>query len=383
MSKKIHYLVLLILIFVIPFCAEKTRSVSENDGTSVKELNEYQVLEVDQDLILGLPVRLKFNTNKRELFVQDLANWSVISIDSTGKMAGKYGRRGRGPGEIQRLDDFFFTNEHLYIVDGAQFLIHKYSLENGEYLSSLNYGDILMKMEDRENNRASLIPKLPLIDNNNQPFVTLNGEVLIPSGSGGRYLYQLTDWEGNKLANIAEMPLNCSATEEEVRKALKERVVPASDECLTFPVYDHSNPDELYIVYSAVPKIEKYKLSGEKLWTKLIPEMPEMDSLMIDLEEVARSDPGRTVSHLTVRKYIAGRSGNEGDLYLLTYNNLVTPETPVRPVWIHHFDKDGELIERLKIKSEQDLNYYPGIDFVEKRMYMPVFRDIEIRSYSF
>ncbi len=134
-----------------------------------------------------------------------------------------------------------------------------------------------------------LVPQKPsLIDNNNQPFVTLYEKILVPSLANGEFLFQSINWDGDKLAGIGEIPTECKTAEEydKIRLALENRKVPARDACLVFPVNDHSNPDEIFLVYSAIPKIAKYSLSGQKIWEQTIPRTPEVDSLMIYLSNI-------------------------------------------------------------------------------------------------
>ncbi len=377
----------LVLLSFVTGCQKKDADDSEDAAeVEVKELKTYDDLTAIEDLLLGLPVRLKYDDETQHLFIQDLANWGVIEIDDSSNVVNKFGRRGRGPGEIQALADFFITKEHLFIVDWGQYLIHKYNLTDGEHISSLDYGKFLLKEEPTSDNEIPPPPPLPLNDNNNQPFVTLNETILLPSQANGKFLYQAINWNGDKLADIGEIPTGCTASEnkEEIRSALENRNVPARDSCLAFPVNDRSNPEEIYLVYSAIPKIAKYSLSGRKLWEHKISRTPEVDSLMIDLSNVTKSHPDHRLSQMPVRKYIAGRSSPDGDLYLITYTNLVTPQTPRRSMWVHQFDIRGTLVNRYNIVSDDvDLNYFPGIDFKKQRIFAPVYRGTDIRIYDF
>ena len=216
-------------------------------------------------------------------------------------------------------------------------------------------------------------------------FVTLNETVLIPSHFGEAYLYKAVNWQGEKIADIAAIPESCTISEDEdaARSALKNKEVPAKDQCLAFPVNDRANPDEIYIIYSAIPKIEKYDLSGEKLWEREIPDTPEVDTLAIDLATVAKEHPDRRLSAMNVRKYVAGRSNEDGELLLMTYTNLVTRFAPRRPLWIHKFDAEGELVERMKLGSGEDLNPYVGMDFERERILVSPHMGAEVREYEY
>lgn len=373
---------MMFLAFSMGCTSEKNDKV---DQTTIKitELSIYENYVDSEKILLGMPVRLKYDDQAQHLFIQDLPKWGITEIDDSSNVIHQYGRRGRGPGEIQMLNDFFFNDKHLFIVDGGQYFVHKYTREDGEHISSLDYAELRTKRKTIPDNPPP--PPMPLNDNNNQLFVTLDETVLIPSHFGEEYLYKAVNWEGDKIADIAKMPEQCSINEDEEvsREALKNKEVPAKDQCQTFPVNDPANPDEIFIIYSAIPKIEKYTLTGEKLWEKQIPETPEVDSLAIDLSNVAEEHPDRRLSAMKVRKYVTGRSNKDGELFLMTYTNLVTRFAPRRPLWIHKFDTEGELTERIKVASEEDLNPYVGMDFEGERMMVNLFMEVGVREYSF
>ena len=378
-------------LLIIPFyisllgCQPQKADSQNSTDVQVTELRTFDHYVKSEDLLLGMPVRLKYDDNDRHLFIQDLPKWGITEINDSSDVINEYGRRGRGPGEIQMLNDFFFNEEHLYIVDGGQYFIHKYSREDGKHISSLDYGELRTNRSKMPADGALPPPPIPLNDNNNQLFVTLNETVLIPSHFGEEYLYKVVDWQGEKIADIGEMPENCTKSEDDetARSVLENMKVPAKDQCLAFPVNDPANPDEIFIIYSAIPKIEKYKLNGEKLWEREIPSTPEVDSLAIDLSKVAKEHPDRRLDGMKVRKYVAGRSNLEGELFLITYTNLVTRYTPSRPLWVHKFNSAGNLIKRLKIVSEEDLNPYVGIDFDGSRIFVNPHMEVYVRGYNF
>lgn len=187
------------------------------------------------------------------------------------------------------------------------------------------------------------------------------------------------------MADIGEIPAECNVTEDDdkIRLDLENREVPGRDLCLAFPVNDHSNSEEIFLIYSAIPKIAKYTLSGEKIWEQNITSTPEVDSLMIDLSNIVKSRPNLHSSNVPVRKYITGRSSPDGNLYLITYTNLHTPII-LRPLWMHQFDSSGELISRYKIVSgDEDLYYFPAIDFNSMRIFTSAFNTAEVRIYHY
>ncbi len=378
-------LIAVLLSFLITNCQKEVSDSPIDTGINVNQLSNFDNLSVNEDLMLGFPIRLKYDDRSQHLFIQDVANWSIIEIDENSNVFNTFGSRGSGPGELQELADFFITKNNLFIVDAAQQLIHKYSRLDGQYISSLDYGNFLSEDMISSDSKI-LVPRKPsLIDNNNQPFVTLDEKILIPSLANGEFLFQSINWDGDKLAGIGEIPTECKTEEEfdKIRLALENREVPARDECLVFPVNDHSNSDEIFIVYSAISKIAKYSLSGQKLWEQTIPRTPEVDSLMIDLSNIVNSRPNSQSSLVPVRKYVAGRSNPDGELHLITYTNLHTPII-LRSLWMHQFDSQGNLMNRYKIISDDvELYYFPGIDFKNRRIFAPMIGEANIRVYYF
>lgn len=379
--KYYSFLIFLSSIIIALTACQNEGENSEYVDIPFKELNPQENTISNDDLLLGMPVRLKYDDFSGHLFIQDLPRWAVIEVDDSSNVVNRFGNQGRGPGEIQMLNDFFVTDQHLFIVDGGQYLIHKYNRQNTDYISSLDFGALLLQDSSSTEGNARL--PMPLNDNNNQPFITLNETVLLPSQVGGNFLYRAINWEGEKVADIGKISGECTAAEEENRMAIKNKTVPEKDECFAFPVNDRANPGEIYIVYSAIPKIEKYNLEGQKLWEKQIPLTPEVDSLMADLSNVVSENPDLRIDMLPVRKYVTGRSSQSGDLYLMTYNNLVTSSTPRRPLWIHHFDSTGELLNRYKLNASDDLNYFLGIDDEGSRVFSSIYRGSDIYVFDF
>lgn len=365
----------IILLSLFAGCGEKGAGNSDYDDVDVTELKAYENFVQNEDLLLGLTLGLKYDEESRHLFIHDLST-GVFETDDSSNVINVFGKRGPGPGEVAGVEDFFMIGEHFYNIDAGQNFINKYDLRDGKYISTLNYEDLIP-----EKTR----PKLPFTDVNNIPFITLNETILLPSQANGEYLYQLINWEGEKLADIGEIPEGYTAEEdiEETRLALENKQVPARDSILPFPVHDRSNPEEIFIVYSAIPRIAKYSLSGQKLWERDIPLTSEVDSLMIDLSNIVEENPGRPSLFFPVRKYITGKSSTDGDLYLITYLNLQQPKEFHRPMWMHQFDSQGRLIHRYKIVSDESFSNIVGIDTDRRKLFAVVLQGIDIKTYEF
>jgi hypothetical protein len=377
------------LLTVITFClmfngcqpAEK-RGI-DRPQIDVKEVTTFEELQQNANHLLGLPIRLKFDHTSEHLFIQDPANSAVFEYDDEGEVLMTYGREGRGPGEVQFLSDFFVTQNHLFIVDSEQLLIHKFSRHDGQFISSLDYQKHMSETLSSSNLDTPPVPLPTFIDNNNKPFVTHNETVLLPTQTAGQFLYQLVNWDGEKIADVGEMPKECNAAEDndDIRRAILDEKVPGSHACLAFPVSDITNSEEIFIIYSTSRRIAKYNLSGDKLWEKPIVSTPEVDSLAIDFREMVRSRPGYSNTLLS-SQYVSGRSAPGGELYLTTYTNVHTP-VYLRPMWIHQFNNDGELNTRYKIVSEDGYLYYPAIDNNGKRIFASAVNTADVRIYQY
>ena len=352
----------LIIANLLTACTEQTPKDTGPIEIGEIELAEYESVIAKNNLLLGMPVRIKHDQPTGHMFILDAAHEAVIELDAQYNEVRRYGTTGRGPGEVQFPHDFFITAEHLFIVDGSWFFIHKYSRLDGAFISSLDYGELVTRGED--GNLVS--PDAPLTSNNNRPFVTLNETVLLPSQFNGEHLYKAVTWEGEKVADIGDLPegYRALANDEEAGQSLRANRVPTHELALAFPVNDLTNPDEVFIVYSAIPKITKYTLDGDKIREKTIPATPEIDSLKIDLGNVLENHPDQP-------------------LYLLTYTNMDTPYTQGRPMWIHQFDSEGTLVNRYKMISDTDQYYYPGIDFSNRTIFTPSFNESDVRMYTY
>jgi len=371
-----------VILVLLVGCQKKNAGNAKYSEFKIKELKEYHTLISNKNLLVGLPVRLRYDTKNKHLFIEDLSRQRITEMDDRNKVVHVFGKKGHGPGEVEGIDNFFITQKHLFIVDGNQYLIDKYSLRDGRYISSLDYEQFL---------KNKIPPHPPLTDINNIPFVTLNETILLPTQTNGRFLYEEINWKGKKLADIGAIPkgYKTEKNEDTYWSDLEHRNVPARDLCEAFPVNDRADSDDIYLVYSAIPKIAKYTLSGRKIWEHKISRTPEVDSLMINLSiraRVVESHPKVHVSLIPVRKYVAGRCDPDGDLFLITYTDLNFPNKYHLPMWIHQFDSDGKLVKRYKIvsKADVDLSFYPAIDFKKNEIFVAlVFNNIGIRTYHF
>lgn len=366
----------ILLLGLTAACSSESSSTNNAAGEAIV-LNEFQTVISREDTLMGMPVMLKYEESTDHLFVYDINQRKVFEMDSRGSEIAEYGGKGRGPGELLSLGNFFVTDNYVYILDPQQFFIQKYN-RSGEVVSTLDYSKLLVK-EDTDSHRPP--PPQPVLnDVNNKPFVTLNGNLLIPIYRQGESLFKLVTWEGTHLANIGEIPepYLTSAGEEQTKAAYENREVPARDMYRAFPVNDPANPGELFIVYSAIPKIAKYDTSGQKLWERAVPDTPELDALAGQYYNYAEERPG---VFKPIIKYVFGMAGPAGDLYVGAMTGALLPGE--FPLWMHYFNASGELLNRYKIAADSTLWYYPAVDVSGRRIFVAPQNDVVVESYSF
>lgn len=378
------YFISLLLSFILVIytvgCQKKNDRYAGLGSVKIKKLKKYHLLKQDKELLLGQPIRLKYDNNTHHLFIQDLAQRKVIEINDSGQIVNEFGGPGKGPGEVQDIENFFITSKYLFIVDGYQFLINKYDLRNGYYISSLNYHSLLLKSQIPSG------PRIPYQDNNNKVFITRTGTILIPTQTGGKFLYEAVNWKGEKLADIGAIPKSRTVIENNDKffSMNEKKEFLASDSAEAFLVNDCLNPGDIYLVYPAIPKIAKYRLSGEKIWEHNIHLTPEVDTLIYHLSIRARELMNRShYSRISIRTYVAGRCGPNGSIYLSTFTDATYPKKYRRPLWIDRLGPKGRLMKRYKVGTKINAYYYPALDFKKRRIYVPLLGTDTVRVYSF
>lgn len=358
-------------------------SASDNDGApstaEVATLEEYNTVVSYEDGILANPAAMKYDGDSL-LYVYDVEKKQVLALNENGETAREFGGEGRGPGEVLWFNNIYLNSDYLYIVDPVQFRIIRYTLD-GEVDSPLDYGQ-----------KGSLSmpppgpqPGTPRAKNiTNKPFVTANGNVLLPAIGPEKdfnSLYTLADWEGKELAEIGEIPEGSAFVLDykQYQAAVNEREVPAYYKPNVFPVNDGASHDELYFIYTAFPKVMKYNTSGKKLWERDVPETTELDSVFTHFYEVSGRMSGK--SRIGLDTYVSGVSSEKGRLYLVVGKNGIVEVS--NNLWIHEFTKKGELSRRFQLVSE-DVNLAAifDIDFANQRIFV-VTEEAEIRAYPF
>lgn len=373
---------------------------SRSTDVEIVVLEDYEtVIDLESDQ-LAVPIIIKYDDDSDHLFIYDSGHNSVFEIDlsSGGNIINEFGRQGEGPGEYQHVNSILLVKDYLYLVDHLRQYIHKYD-RNGSPVSSMNYGAVTTGVDPLTRLMSAMTVMLQGTilepDINHQPFVTLKGHVLLRPDLDrlDQTIYELRDWEGNHLSDIGEVPdgsmfMFMPEAVEEYESAVLNRRVPSIFKPYAFPVHDRSNPEEYFLVYSAIPIVAKYQANGEKLWENKISGVRELEDIADDYFESMgfqlQQQDGRTSIGLRV-KYTSGVSSPGGDLYLATsiesQNQADSSELP-EPLWIHRFGAAGDLDIRYKVVSEDvGIASIFDIDFTGDRLFI-VTSEGEIRAYQ-
>lgn len=373
---------IILVVFLVADCNKTSPPDNSTLDGKIIELDKYETLISYEEQKLSNPQIIRYNDSNSHLFIYDASEKSVLEFDSSGKIVKTYGRQGRGPGEFLKVNNIFLANNYLYVIDRTQFRISRFTLD-GNFDGARSFG----KGDPQALPPAAPLPLEPRVKNiNNQPAVTREGYILLSNiypGDSFNTLYSLVDWEGDQISAMGDIPDGSvySLDFNDYRSSIENREIPCYYRPYTFPIDDKANDDEIFLVYSAFPKIVKYTTSGEKLWEVDITEPAELDSLTTNFYEYSedrlRKGPGR----IGFDKYVTGISGSNGHLYLAM--GKIYFSDPYNRFWIHEFDSNGKLIRRYKVKSENiNIPSIFDIDLEGRRIFVPT-EEAEIRAYPF
>jgi len=359
-------------------CSSKNTSPSQ---AKVTVLKKYQTIVSYKDDILAKPTFIRYD-GKSHLFIYDGHKHQVLELDDHGKVLRTYGQGGRGPGEFLMVNNIFLTKTHLYVVDGMQYKISRFTLD-GKLDGTMNFGE--------EGTHAMPPPAPPSLevrskDINNKPFVTQKGNVLLsnitPHGEFQK-LYSLIDWKGNTISDMGEIPKGSTFTMDydKYHESIDDHKIPAYYKPHAFPIEDKANTGAFYLIYNAYPKIEKYNRSGQKLWGTNISKTSELDSVTAQFYHKSNKILERGKGRIGLKKYVTGTSGPNGYLYLALGKYYF--KNPPHRLWIHEFNNKGKLIRRYKLVSKNvNLAAIFDIDFAHRRIFV-VTGNAAIRAYPF
>ncbi|NGP89374.1 6-bladed beta-propeller [Fodinibius halophilus] len=352
---------------------DSSNSAGKTDFVESTELKNYETLVDLEENKLATPVIIRHGSDST-FFVYDVRQQQVLKMDKKGTIINKIGRTGRGPGEYLFVNNMFVREQHLYIIDIVQFMIHKYDME-GNFVSSFNFGEIAGQPTIPP-------PGIGLVTANeidNQPYVNLQGDIILSNvnvGDKSEHIFQIIDWEKKKqLSELGEVPEGSSFVldNQKLRNEATDGKVPSFYKPNSFPVQDRDNPNEYFVIYSSLSQIAKYAANGGKLWEKNIntTETNSIRTRFFDAMDRMSNSPDIR-DRVGLEYYSSGFSNNEGDLYLVVNTS---------PVMIHQYNNAGKLLHKYKFSSK-NITPVLDIDFANSRI-LAASEKGEIRAYPF
>lgn len=359
------------------FWAGCSTGETESSGPDIVILEEFRTFISHEENLIAVPNFIRFD-NSSNLFVYDAAKGSVIKLNPGGEIEREIGREGRGPGEFQWVNHIHLTENYLYIVDTAQFLIHRF-MHDGEYDSVFNYGEL---------GYIPSVPSPPVTTSHiivpalaQQPHITADDEVMlspVQTGKPAETVYHLYDWPGALKSGVGEIPDGSTFTldNQEIRENILNGEIPGFYRANAFPVNGPSQTGQLILAYSSLPKIAQYRMNGEKLWETDLSDAPEFEKVTNNffqrMERMQRAD---IRSRIGLTYFNAGVIGPEGNLFLIS---------DYETVQIHRFNGEGELTQTYQPETSQEIELKPifDIDFAAREIYI-VTELGDIRAFSF
>ncbi|NBC64686.1 MAG: 6-bladed beta-propeller [Bacteroidetes bacterium] len=216
------------IVGILIGCRSETLSSSEIETT---ELTEFKTLVELEDNLLGVPTILRYNGSG--LFVYDGGHGKILELNGRGEIIHEYGQKGQGPGEFASVNNIFVTEDHLHVVDNLKFYIYTFD-RSGGLTYSLDYGEPVGTPPPPPMAPGIIVAPNP----DNQPFVTPDDDVMLPSHQEGSTLYELKDPEGNHLSGIGEIPESSTFNldNNKMKEDVENRVVPSYYRHITVPV---------------------------------------------------------------------------------------------------------------------------------------------------
>ncbi|MEX0660935.1 MAG: hypothetical protein WEA58_06415 [Balneolaceae bacterium] len=106
-----------LLFLILIGCSSNPTEMSD---VEIVELEEYKTIVSFEENILSTPTVLKFDGDS-SLFVYDIAESKVIELDTEGNQINEFGRQGQEPGEFGFINNIYFIENELYLIDTGRF----------------------------------------------------------------------------------------------------------------------------------------------------------------------------------------------------------------------------------------------------------------------
>jgi hypothetical protein len=131
---------------------------------------------------LGRSSTLRLDPHTNKLFLYNRDEQAVLEIDEHGKLVRKYGRAGKGPGEINNLKGLALTGETVIVLDATRAALVQFSRSTGEWLRDAPleslYSDLTVVND-------SLLAMVPGSGANAFDLMRFDGQIVASRGFGG------------------------------------------------------------------------------------------------------------------------------------------------------------------------------------------------------
>lgn len=222
------------------------------DKTSLREnpVNSVQVfLSLEDAPFLGSPIDIKSAADG--LFIVDGVHNQIIKVDAEGNRLLSFGKRGRGPGELQSIAGFWpFEDEYLvYDYNSFKFLTF-------DHLGGLIDEELLNENPIHSKSEFNIPITLDALSSK---------KLIIPTGGRNGSLFAIADridgdvtYAGKAVGNVVPEYNN-----REVTEALSGGEIP---EAMLNMVLLSSSSDAIYSLQQTTGILEKYTHIGEHVW---------------------------------------------------------------------------------------------------------------------
>ena len=257
------------------------------------------------------------------LYVLDAGNHRILRIDSQGSVAASFGKRGEGPGELQRANGLAIDAAGRMYVSDAVARSVKVLAPDGEELRTIATGTTAGRLALLSSGEL-VVPGIELFRGPEIDAIisVYNPDGELVRGVGELFLYE--DWDAYRLFNQVSTAIG--------------------------------GGDELFVAYAARNKIEKYDVSGELVMRF---DRPLDYEISQEVEQVLRQVGPRTIelpmaNHVSVSVALDAA----GRIWVLSYDRQLRFDEMALTIAFADADGNLEGTEELKVADRTETDAF-------------------------